>query len=132
MEEQTEPHGQENEFANNPIKRGGCLAVFLIVMMVLNTLTTLYYLLAIDTVERLMPNMPAGGVYILAVFGILNALFAFAVWNWKKIGIYGFMGSAILIFLFNMYIGVGFTAIFGLLGPIILFFLIKPVWRYMK
>ena len=113
-------------------KRGGCLSTFLIFMIIANTSTSIYYLVSLSLEGGIVPNMPLWSVYLLLFFGILNTAFGVAVWKWKKIGVYGFVGSAIIIFGVNVTLGINiFTALFGLVGPAILIILVKPLWNYL-
>ena len=111
-------------------KRGGCITAFLIFMFIVNPLTSIYYIAAGDTVKQAMPNMPDWAIPVLAVFGLINVGFAIAVWNWKKIGIYGFWASAIVILGINLSIGISpVQSLIGLLGPIIITLLVRPKWN---
>ncbi len=108
-------------------KRGGCLTTFLIFMFILNPLTSIYYIVAGDTVKQAMPNMPDWAIPVLTVFGLINVGCAIAVWNWKKIGIYGFWASAIIVLGINFSIGISpIQSLLGLLGPIIITLLVRP------
>lgn len=118
---------------NNSQKRGGCLSTFLIVMIVLNAILAIYYLLAGDIVLQGMPGMPEWAIYVLALAGILNTIFAIYVWKWKKIGVYGFAGTALAVFIINLIIGINIlAALLGLTGPVILYFLVKPHWHRLE
>ena len=112
-------------------RRGGCLTAFLILMLIANTLTGLYYLLAGSTVRQSLPTVPAWAIPVLGLFALANFVFAIATWKWKRWGMYGFVGSAVVIFLVNM-ISVGIlAALLGLVGVAILAFLLRPVWSQM-
>lgn len=112
-------------------KRGGCLTTFLVLMIIFNSLTTIFYLVANENTLKLPQNVPSWTIYLFSIFGILNTVFAILVWKWKKIGVYGFILSALVIFGINMSNGVGFTSFIGLLGPAILVLLVKPVWQHL-
>lgn len=113
-------------------KRGGCLTAFLVLMLIANPLTGLYYLFAGSTVRQALPSMPGWVIPVLALFALANFVFALGMWNWKKWGVYGFAASSLLIFVVNV-IAIGFVpALLGLVGLVILAFLVRPVWNQMK
>ena len=110
-------------------KRGGCITAFLILMFIANPLMSIYYLMAGDTVKQALPSIPDWAIPVLAIFGLINLGLAIAVWNWKKIGIYGFWATAIIILVINLSIGFSpIQSLLGLLGPIIITLLVRPKW----
>lgn len=113
-------------------KRGGCLTAFLVLMLILNPLTGLYYLFAGSTVRQSLPSMPGWVIPVLGLFALANFVFALGTWNWKKWGVYGFAASSLVIFVVNV-IAIGFVpALLGLVGLVILAFLVRPVWNQME
>jgi hypothetical protein len=113
-------------------KRGGCLTAFLILMLVANPLTAGYYVLAGETVRQSLPNLPGWAIPVLAVAAVLNFVFAVGVWMWKRWGVYGLFVSAALVFVLNTFIVGILPALVGIIGPVILFFLIRPVWSQLE
>lgn len=112
-------------------KRGGCLAVYLVFVIAVNTITALSYLFAGNLFRATMPDVPGWAYYVLALFGIINAACGVAVWQWKRIGVYGFIASAVMVVGVNVLIGIGlFESLFGLIGPVILYALVRPVWKH--
>ena len=110
-------------------ERGGCITAFLIFMFITNPLMTIVYLAAGDMVKSAMPGVPDWAITVLAAFGIINLGSAVAVWKWKKIGIYGFWASSIIILGINLSIGISpLQSFIGLLGPVIITYLVKPRW----
>jgi hypothetical protein len=112
-------------------KRGGCLTAFLILMLIGNPLAGLYYLLAGSTVRQSLPTLPEWAIPVLGLLALANFVFAIAIWKWKRWGVYGFVGSSLVAFLVNL-IGIGIlVALFGLVGVVILAFLLRPIWHQM-
>ncbi len=112
-------------------KRGGCLTAFLILMMIANPLTALSYLFAGSTISESLPDLPAWVIPVLGLLALANFVFAIAIWNWKKWGVYGFAGSTAVALLVNL-ISIGILgSLFGLIGIAILTFLLRPVWNQM-
>ena len=112
------------------VKRGGCLTAFLILMLVANSLTSLLYLLFSGIIRQASPNIPGWVTIILGIFGAINFLLSLAIWKWKKWGLYGFGASTVIVFIINLSIGTPIlNSLFGLLGIIILAFLVKPLWN---
>lgn len=116
-----------------PVKRGGCLSAMLILIMVVNPLTSIFYLFNTANYDPEYATVPVWAMYSLAVLGFLNAGFAWAVWNWKKIGVYGFLINVLAIFAVNLAIGVNpVMASLGFIGPALLIILVKPVWKHLE
>ncbi len=113
-------------------KRGSCLTAFLILMLIGNPLVAISYLLNGSAVSQSVPAMPEWAIPVLGLVAIANFVFAIALWQWKKWGMYGFAASSVVTFFINA-IGVGFgIALFGFLGVVILGFLLRPVWNQME
>lgn len=116
-------------------KRGGCLTAYLILMLIANPLIGLYYLLAGSTVRQSHPTLPEWAIPVLGLLSFANFAFAIGVWKWKRWGVYGFVGSALVAFLFNVMSGEILVVLGGLVGVVILAFvlafLIRPVWHQM-
>ncbi|MBL8608170.1 MAG: hypothetical protein JNL38_12670 [Myxococcales bacterium] len=111
-------------------KRGGCLTAFLVLMLIANPLTTLVYVAGADMVKRGMPNAPDWAFPVLALLGVVNTASAIGIWLWRKWGVFGVCGTAVVALVINFMIGVPpMNAIFGLAGPGILVFLVRPLWR---
>jgi hypothetical protein len=67
----------------------------------------------------------------VGIIGFCKPVFALAIWKWKKLGVYGFVGSAFVAFLVNL-ISIGILgSLFGLVGVAILAFLLRSVWNQM-
>jgi len=113
-------------------KRGGCLTAFLLFLIVVNAGTSLFYLLGADFLVSRLHGFQTWQAYVLAAAGIINLVFLIMVYQWKKFGLYGIIGMSIIILAFNVYLGMGANAVLGLIGPIVLILVLRPVWKYMK
>ncbi|HEX2979359.1 MAG TPA: hypothetical protein VHO48_03740 [Anaerolineaceae bacterium] len=115
--------------------RGGCLTIFLVVMMVVNTLVGVFYLyvglgsLTKDT------QLPLGLIILFGVFCLANFGFALAIWKWKRWGLYGFACTAVLGIISNLFVkgwqSVTASDLFGLAGVAVLAILLRPIWSEM-
>jgi hypothetical protein len=113
-------------------QRGGCLTAFLILMLVVNPLTGLYYLFAGSSLSQSLPSLPGWAVPALGVLALVNFVFALAIWNWKKWGVYGFAASSAIVFVINL-ISLGLLpALTGLVGLGLLAYLLRGVWQFME
>ncbi len=103
-------------------KRGSCLTVFLILMLISNFIIGLYYLLIGKNFLLPMPDwitsmfmialrvnkegvivlLPIWVFWILGFSYLANFLFILAIWKWKKGGIYAFGVSALVGFIINL------------------------------
>lgn len=110
--------------SSSPTKlRHGCVTAWLILMIILNSITALVYLFASETISR---NFPQGisnsSLTLLSVIGVLNTVFAVLLFRWKKWAFWGFAITSIITFIINLSIGIGIgQAIFGFAGVAILF-----------
>ena len=110
--------------------RGGCLSSFLILMIFSNAATVAFFLLMPEIIKQVSPDASAVRPYVLSGASLLNIVFAICTWFWKKIGVFGFLATAILAFGINIYLSVPIaSAIFGLVGPIVLALLVKSRWQ---
>ncbi|OGV70077.1 MAG: hypothetical protein A3K19_27610 [Lentisphaerae bacterium RIFOXYB12_FULL_65_16] len=85
-------------------KRHGCLAAYLIFMMVICTTGAGVYLLAGNFVARGNPEIPAALRPVFAVINLLAAVCAVALWRWKKWGFWGFVIMGVLGGILNTYL----------------------------
>jgi hypothetical protein len=109
--------------------RGGCLTAFLILMMIANSVAVMVYLFLGDLIRRQPPHPPAAAIPLLGVACAANVVFAIATWRWKKWGVYGFVGMSVVAFIGNVLMGTALlNTLFGLLGPVILWLLIRQRW----
>ena len=112
-----------NEKTNLPKQRHGCVTAWLILMIILNSLAALLYLFAGDTIAQ---GMPAGITHsiliVLGVLGIANVIFAVMLYNWKKLGFWGFVITSIGSFIINITSGLSTGQSFvGLVGIAVLY-----------
>lgn len=110
--------------------RGGCLSALLIVVIILNILGVFAIFAPTDSFTA--TNQPAFFKYLFPILSLINAGFGIAAWNWKKIGVYGFVASGLVAFIINMIFAFSWFAFIGLLGPVLLIVLVRPVWAYFK
>jgi hypothetical protein len=99
-------------------------------MMAVNPLFGLVYLVAADTIRRAVP-MPPWAPVVLGVMCFANLGFAIGTWRFKKWGVYGFVAMSAIGLVLNLGIGNASpgSILGGLLGPVLLVALVRPVWR---
>ena len=105
-------------------QRHGCLTAWLIFMLIGNSLAALLY--ASGVMNRGMPNAPAWAFPAFIVICIANVVFSIALFQWKKWGFFGFLGTTILSSVVSLRTGVpifhvaagavGFLILCGFLG----------------
>jgi uncharacterized membrane protein (DUF2068 family) len=102
-------------------QRHGCLSAWLVLMIVGNSLVAVANLIATAAAGQNFLNAPRWTSPVLAVGAIVNVIFAYALWHWKKWGFYGFIATAALAFAINLKIGASIIqALLGLAGLAIL------------
>jgi hypothetical protein len=110
--------------------RGGCLTTFLVLMILFNVAVPAYYLVAGHQVRRLNPNFPTWGPTLFVLMGVINLICAIGVWRWRRWGVIGYGATALCFFTVPGQNPV--LAILGLLGPVVLSFLVSPQWSQME
>jgi hypothetical protein len=92
-------------------------------MIIANSGVALLYLFGGEMVSRALPEDVSPNIlYLLALAGILNVVFAILLFQWKRWGFYGFILSGLAGFIINMYIGLGAgSSLGGLLGIAVLY-----------
>jgi hypothetical protein len=118
--------------ANPPVApaRGGCLTALLVVMLILNGLVVVLYSFCLLSGRVLLPTAPRWGLPALLLFGLVNVASVVALWRWQRWGLYALTASALVIFGVNLSLGLPIVAcVLGLLGPVLAFILVRPVWH---
>jgi hypothetical protein len=115
--------GNTNETTNETKQRHGCVTAWLVLMIILNSLTALLYLFGGDIISK---NLQAGisntMLILLAILGIMNVVFSVILFLWKKWGFWGFIITSIGAFVINLSIGLGVgQSILGLFGIAVLY-----------
>ena len=112
-----------DNYTNNTKQRHGCVTAWLILMIISNSITAFVYLFAGDTVSQNFPGGMSGTLMILlAILGIGNVIFSILLFNWNKIGFWGFLLTSIIALIINLNIGIGIgQSLLGMLGIAILY-----------
>jgi len=101
-------------------KRHGCLTALLVVSGVFIAVATGINLVAADNIAKSLPNAPAWapiGFVVLGLLGIIALASLVAIWYWRRWGAYVCGAAAIAILILNLLLGLGITALLGLIGP---------------
>lgn len=111
---------------HNPIaskQRHGCVTAWLILMIIFNSLISVLYLFASDKITENLPgNVSNILVILLGLVGISNVIFAVLLFQWKKIGFWGFVLTSVAAFGLNLSIGLGvYQSFLGFVGIAILY-----------
>jgi hypothetical protein len=102
--------------------RHGCLTAWLVLMIVANSGTALFYLLGSEAIRRTLPSAPGWAVPVLVVCSLFNLVCAIALFRWKRWGFWGFCGSSVFALVVNLSVGLGIgSALGGLVGVIVLY-----------
>jgi hypothetical protein len=118
--------------------RHGCLTAYLVFMLFVNTVAGLGFILAGNRELALYPSAPAATPYILGFAYVLNVVIVLFLFWWQKTAFYVFCVLAVLVFLFNLYMGMdSISATIGLLTPLILYGVLqiggeRKAWKYLK
>tara|TARA_B110001452_G_scaffold17012_1_gene13835 strand:- start:315 stop:698 length:384 start_codon:yes stop_codon:yes gene_type:complete len=104
-------------------QRHGCVTAWLIFMIIANSFTAFLYLITGDAVSQNFPGGISNTIIILlGIGGIGNIIFSVLLFNWKKIGFWGFSFTSIAALIINLNIGLGIVqSLIGLAGIAVLF-----------
>jgi hypothetical protein len=117
-------------------RRHGCVTSWLILMIIANSLAAIVYIFASDMIIKNLPgNVSTPMIILLGILGIGNVLFSVLLFQWKKVGFWGFIVTGIAALIVNISIGLGVVqSVFGLMGIIILYGVLQikkdnvPAW----
>ena len=102
-------------------------------MLVANALSALSYFFFNDLLLAQYPSFSLGVSYLYGLFSLLNVVLAFFLFLWKRWAFFAFCGSSALIFIVNLIVGVSpLVAVMGLLGPVVLYLILKPKWNLLE
>ena len=106
-------------------QRHGCLTIWLILMIVMNSIATLLYAFGNLILREEFPDARLGLFALLAVISAFGVVCAIALLRWKKWGFWGCCASGLVGFGLNLSSGVGIgKSVYGLVGLGILFILL--------
>ncbi len=117
--------------------------VFLIIWLALLFLGQAYglysYTLGAGNLMKTLPNAQTSLWPLYAGINLINVFAIIMLWMWKKIGFYIMIGTAVIgVFLSLMTSGVGgvtggiFSIASAVIGILILYLAMKPVWQNFK
>lgn len=112
-----------NENQNVAKQRHGCVTAWLVLMIIANSLTAIVYLFASDIITKnLSMDVSNSMIILLGILGIGNIVFSVMLFQWKKLGFFGFIITSIGALIVNLSIGLGIAqSLFGLVGIAILY-----------
>lgn len=115
-------------------KRGGLLTAWLILMLIANAGIAVFYLLIFPLSSIAFKNPPPYWSFpALGIMGILNFVFTIFLFKWKKWAFFAFcVMTGITFVINNVVINMDLFSIFGLLGPVILYLLLRSKWNYLE
>lgn len=100
-------------------RRHGCLSVWLVLIIFVNTLVGVFYLSAGALAEA--ADLPGWAFPVLGAAGFLNVLSAFAIWRWRRWGFWLFVSTSVTVLVVNLTLGVGPQAVLGLISALVLY-----------
>lgn len=115
------------ENGNEPVQetkqRHGCVTAWLMLMIVLNALTSFAYFFANDKVSQTFPGgISKTALILLGALGIGNIVFSILLLGWKKVGFWGFVATSAVVLVVNLIIGLSVTqSVMGLIGIVVLY-----------
>src|SRR5512133_1840059 len=95
-----------NENPNVPKQRHGCVTAWLILMIVANSLSAGLYLFAREMLTKSLPGeVSTPMIILLGICAIGNIIFSVMLFQWMKLGFWGFVVTTAAALIINMSIG---------------------------
>jgi hypothetical protein len=114
-------------------KRGGCLSVFLIVVMVISPLCILIGIFPPSSQSmEYLPKWSGWSIYAMALIGVVTLVSAIGMWKWKKWGAIGLGVGVLAFFTLNFFRGsliLAAALLGGVISIVVLVRLVRPVWQ---
>jgi hypothetical protein len=110
-------------------KLGPFLTVWLCIMLVANLASAVMYFIFAPALEAAMPQIGYFIIYLMGALSIVNIGITILLFKWKRIAFFAFCGMSVVAMVVNIGIGLGFDSLLGLLGPALLWILIRPKWK---
>lgn len=125
-----------NENPNVAKQRHGCVTAWLVLMIIANSLTAMIYFFSSEMITKnLSMDVSNSMIILLGIICIANVIFSVMLFQWKKLGFWGFIITSIGAFIVNLSIGLGIVqSLFGLVGIAILYGVLQikkdniPAW----
>lgn len=114
-------------------KNEGCLSGYHIGIVFINFLTTFLYLFGSLALISDIPNLPVVVLYLMGGLSLAVMGFSIAIWQWKKMGVYGLFISTLIVLGLNIYLGVALPIL--ITGGLVLFvlgLLVFPLWHHFR
>ena len=96
-----------------PKSRHGCLTITLVLKMIGGAATLFIYTLGASAIKAQYPGAPDWTAPVLAGVGMLNIIFAIALFRWKFWGFAGFVFSAIITTYINFMLNLEWYYVLG-------------------
>lgn len=118
-----EPILDTPENPNVEKQRHGCVTAWLIMMIILNSITAVIYLFASELITQRLPGAVSQTmVILLGVIGISNVVFAVMLLQWKRMAFWGFAATSVVTLMINVSNGISIgQSLLGLAGVAILY-----------
>jgi hypothetical protein len=114
------------------MKRPWYLTVWLIIIVIGGVFSVLSYTLGAGAITQVLPQVPSWAIWVLALLSALVIVGAVMLWMWKMMGFYILIGVTAVSTVINiMYLGAE-SIIWSVLGTIILWLMMRPVWQNFK
>lgn len=85
-----------------------------------------------DVLSGQYPNLPAWIMPVFTIGGIVDLLAIVMLWMWKKMGFYLIVGETAVTTIISFLYLDPFQAILQIVGIVILYLVMKPVWSNFK
>jgi hypothetical protein len=125
-----------------PVKKRGALLTIWLILMLVSYVTSLailtlwlffgkYFTANLSELPYAITHVWV--IYASIIGALLGIVFTIFLFLWKKWAFFAFCGLAGIGFVFNIIQGTSIVlSVLGLLGPVILYLLIRPKWKFFE
>lgn len=114
-----------------PKQRSGAFKVVLVLFSI-GILTTFANFFMADQIAKQL-NISTTPILFLGFLGLVGGVGVVGIWLWKKWGLYVYVGVGAVVFVINLFLGLGIVqAALGMVGVVLIAALSKQHWHFFE
>jgi hypothetical protein len=119
-------------------KRNGLFIIMLVLLTVKNVESALFNLFTPENVASFWTSISSSIILLLGIGSLLNIGFLYAIYSWKKWGLFGYSLCSLIISIINLTIGFGVPeGLFWIISTVLLIVTLhigkeQKAWSYLE
>ncbi len=119
----------KDSLKQNHKDRGPLLTVWLILMLIGNIFSLFFFLVVGKLIPKLFLMYPNWVLYTFEIMTVLELILTICLFFWKKWAFYVLCVFCIIALVINVFVMKSYASILGIVGPIILYLIMRPKWN---